>query len=286
LIGVPAAHPGGGGAGRHRRRRRAGGPAVVGPAPRVGRPRRVDPVRRGPARRSGAPAPHRGGHRRPDLAGGGPGARLGGVRTRRREGGSPAGADARRLAYAVALGCADARRRRRRFERALRPAPRVDRARWQPAPGLVRAVRLAAVAPFAHWSPPTPRLLQSGLVWESDGLLLGGFFPASARIPWGGATISMVRPALLGVVNARTGGVRIFRDDPADSLAAAWARITDPLIEPPSAVPAELRSFRSYPDELLLAQARALEGPAWHAGRLDRSGGDSGEAMLPAAPGG
>ncbi|PYP42265.1 MAG: hypothetical protein DMD43_03525 [Gemmatimonadetes bacterium] len=167
------------------------------------------------------------------------------------------------------------------YPRALSASPGA-RLAWRLDP----AVRLAAVAPFAHWSPPTPRLLQSGLVWESDGLLLGGFFPASARIPWGGATISMVRPALLGVVNARTGGVRIFRDDPADSLAAAWARITDPLIEPPSAVPAELRSFRSYPDELLLAQARALEGPAWHAGRLDRSGGDSGEAMPPAAPGG
>ena len=154
------------------------------------------------------------------------------------------------------------------------------------------AVRLRAVAPFAHWTPPRPRPLKRGLVWVSDGLLSAGVFPSSARVPWAGGVVSMVRPGFFGVVDAESGSVRIFRNDPADSVAAAWARITEPLIEPPSAVPAELRTPRSLPEELLIAQAHALEGPGWGAGRLERAAGSGGSAAglagfaPPPAPGG
>jgi hypothetical protein len=154
------------------------------------------------------------------------------------------------------------------------------------------AVRLRAIAPFARWTPPRPRPLKRGLVWVSDGLLSAGVFPSSARIPWAGGPVSMVRPGFFGVVDAESGSVRIFRTDPADSVAAAWARITEPLIEPPAAVPAELRTPRSLPEELLIAQARALEGPAWRAGLLEPGPGSGGSAAGPArflpppAPGG
>jgi uncharacterized protein UPF0182 len=178
---------------------------------------------------------------------------------------------ARRLVLAWAL----------QYPRAL-SAPAGARLAWRLDP----AVRLGAVAPFAHWTTPRPRVLRNRLVWESDGLLLSGVFPASTRIAWSGGTISMARPAFFGLVDAQTGEVRLFQQDSADSLAAAWARVSEPLIEPASALPVELRGLRPYPEELLLAQARALEGPAWHAGRLERSGGESGDPLPPTAPGG
>lgn len=146
-------------------------------------------------------------------------------------------------------------------------------------------VRLRAVAPFAHWTPPRPRFTQAGLFWQSDGLLLSDLFPSSTRVDWGARKVSMVRSAFLGIVNVATGEVRIFRRDPADSLAAAWARIARPMIESPEAVPAELRAGDAYPEELLLAQAQVLEGAAWNAGRVERL--PDGRARIPpAGPGG
>ncbi len=161
-------------------------------------------------------------------------------------------------------------------------APAGTRIGWRLDP----AVRLRTVASFARWSAPRLRLLGSRTVWQSDGLLTSPFFPASARVTWDGGEVSMVRPTFVGVVDVATGGVRLFRRDPADSLAAAWARITAPLIEAPAAIPAELRLEDAYPEELLLAQASALEGPAWRVGRLERSGAAAAPSSPSTIPGG
>lgn len=152
---------------------------------------------------------------------------------------------------------------------------------WRLDPG----VRLRAIAPFAHWSRPRARFSGGDIVWTSDGMLASDLFPSSARIEWPGGPVSMVRTAFLGAVDAATGAVRIFRRSASDSLAAAWARITAPLIEPPGAIPPELRAGDPYPQELFLAQARALAGPAWDAGYLERDP-DGAEVIPPSAPGG
>jgi hypothetical protein len=107
------------------------------------------------------------------------------------------------------------------------------------------------------------------LVWQSDGILVSDGFPASTRVPWGGGSASLVKSSFMGVVDAATGGVRIFQRAADDSLAAAWARISAPLIEPPSTIPEELRSREPFPPELALAQARVLQDPAWDVGLLD-----------------
>jgi hypothetical protein len=161
-------------------------------------------------------------------------------------------------------------------------APSQSRVGWRLDP----LERLRAIAPFAHWSPPRARPSGSQLVWTSEGLLTSSLFPASTRIEWFGGTVSMVRPAFLGMVDAGTGAVRVFRRDMGDSLSAAWARIAAPLIEPASEIPAFLRVGEAYPEELLLAQARALEGPAWGAGRLERSPGVGKALLPPPSPGG
>jgi hypothetical protein len=118
-------------------------------------------------------------------------------------------------------------------------------------------------------------------VWTSDGLLTSEFMPSSGRIEWAGSSVSMVRPAFLGVVDAAAGGVRVFRRDKSDSLAAVWGRITAPLIEPPEAIPEPLRAGDPYPEELVLAQAKALAGPGWRAGRLERNA--AGAELIPPA---
>jgi len=160
-------------------------------------------------------------------------------------------------------------------------APSGSRIGWRLDP----AVRLNATAPFARWSRPRARISGGAIVWTSDGVLASGLFPSSGRIEWPGGPATMVRSAFLGTVDAATGSVRIFRRSPSDSLAAAWGRITGPLIEPPGAIPADLRVGDPYPEEVFLAQARALANPAWGAGQIERDA-EGREVVPPSAPGG
>ena len=160
-------------------------------------------------------------------------------------------------------------------------APSGSRIGWRLDP----AVRLSATAPFAQWSRPRARVSGDAIIWTSDGVLASGFFPSSGQIDWPGGPATMVRSTFLGTVDAATGSVRIFRRSPSDSLGAAWARITGPLIEPPGAIPVDLRSGDPYPEEVFLAQARALASPAWYAGQIERDT-DGREVVPPSAPGG
>lgn len=165
--------------------------------------------------------------------------------------------------------------------RAALSAPSGTRLGWRIDP----VSRLRGAAPFAYWTAPRAHPTPGGLVWTSDGLLTSTHFPASSRIVWNGASASMVRPAFLGVVDAVTGVVQIFQRDSHDSLSAAWRRIAAPLIQPADGIPAHLLRAEGYPEELLLAQARVLEGPAWHAGKLDRPQ-SPGNGVPPLSPGG
>jgi hypothetical protein len=151
---------------------------------------------------------------------------------------------------------------------------------WRLDPG----ARLRTIMPFARWTEPRAQLVDGQLVWTSDGLLVSRVFPSSLRLPESLGGYSMVRPAFLGMVNAASGSVRIFRRDPADSLSAAWARIMAPLIESAAAVPPGLRETEPYPRELADAQARVLQGAAWAVGRLERDG--SGVELLGSASAG
>ena len=160
-------------------------------------------------------------------------------------------------------------------------APAGSRLAWRLDPG----VRLRSIAPYARWSAPRPQLLDGALVWTSDGILTASVFPSSTRLTAAPGIVSMMRPAFVGMVDATSGAVRIFRRDTTDSLSAAWARIESPLIEPAGATPPGLRDGEPYPEELALAQVRVLEGPAWNAGRLERLPGAEGDAP-PASAGG
>ena len=138
--------------------------------------------------------------------------------------------------------------------------------------------RIRAVAPFAHWEAPRARLTDDDLVWESVGVLSAPAFPASVRVSWMDREVGLVRPSLVALVSASTGVVRVIQRDPADSLAAAWARITAPLIEPAGALPDRFRHGVGPSESAAAIRARVMEGPAWSVGRV------SGPRMPPIAP--
>lgn len=159
-------------------------------------------------------------------------------------------------------------------------APEGSQAGWRLEP----VSRLRAIAPFVHWEPARARFLDGELVWESVGVLSAERFPASTRVPWQGARAGLVRPSLIGLVFAERGRVRIIQRDPADSLAAARARVAAPLIEPPGGMPPRWRSRLGPSMTVAAVHGRVLEGPAWAVGRLPGPGGSLPEP-LPAAGG-
>jgi hypothetical protein len=132
------------------------------------------------------------------------------------------------------------------------PGAKVD---WRLSP----SERLAALAPFARWGEPVPRVVNRGLVWIAHGYLAPRAFPLSARLRWREHEIGALHAGFLATVDASTGATRVYLRPGADAPAAAWAAIAQGLVEPASAIPEVVLRAAPYPVELFRVQARYLE---------------------------
>jgi hypothetical protein len=150
----------------------------------------------------------------------------------------------------------------------LENGARVD---WALAP----IPRLRELVPFATWGDPVARVVDGELVWIVDGYLPAAAFPLASRVEWGRRRIAGLRGALVGLVSAQTGTVRVFLRPGSDALAASWAAIAAGVIEPGSAIPEAVWRAVPYPAELFRVQARQLERSPRRLGTLGgRSGAD------------
>lgn len=162
---------------------------------------------------------------------------------------------------------------------ARNPLSRAMLAWARQAPGMIRGdaidaidwhldprERAAALLPMADWMGATPRLVQGRLAWVVQGLLAVQDFPRAARTRWLGDEMAGVVPAFVATVSAETGATRIYYDPAADSLAHAWGRTAPGLVEPATALPADVRMELGYPAAWLDAQLDVLAGHAWGLG--------------------
>jgi uncharacterized protein len=146
----------------------------------------------------------------------------------------------------------------------LGPGPSQQRAFWKLDP----AARLECLAPFATWGIPVPRFIGGELVWLVDGYLASSTFPGSTRVIWRDQSVGALHAGFVGVVAAESGRTSIYLRHSADELAKQWQGLFDSLIQPASAMPAEVVRALAYPAELVAAQARVMEEPHWNLGRL------------------
>ena len=132
------------------------------------------------------------------------------------------------------------------------PGAKVD---WRLSP----AERLAALAPFARWGEPVPRIVNRAVVWIAHGYVAPRAFPLSTRLRWREREIGGLHAGFLATVEAATGATRVYLRPGADATAAAWAAIAQGVVEPASAIPEVVLRAAPYPVELFRVQARYLE---------------------------
>jgi len=156
----------------------------------------------------------------------------------------------------------------------LPPGTRID---WRLSP----EERLARLAPFADWGTPAARVINGELVWLLDGYLVSSTFPLTGRVMWRNRTVGSVRAAFLGTVIAETGATRVYLQPGADPLAETWARLSQGVVEPTSAIPEPVLRAAPYPEALFRIQAQELEHAPWKAGSLSAAAQGTAEPPPP-----
>jgi uncharacterized membrane protein (UPF0182 family) len=114
--------------------------------------------------------------------------------------------------------------------------------------------RAERIAPFFRYDDDPYLVISAAgrLVWLLDGYTVSEWFPYSAPTRGVG---NYVRNAVKVTVDAYDGTVRFYVADPADPLIHTIARIFPGLLQPLSAMPADLRAHIRYPEGLFRIQA-------------------------------
>ncbi|HTI03735.1 MAG TPA: UPF0182 family protein [Gemmatimonadales bacterium] len=135
------------------------------------------------------------------------------------------------------------------------------------------ADRLQRLAPFARFGEPTPAIRDGALWWVSWGYVSREVFPLARPLAWrdGATEVRYARAGLIGAVRAGTGETHLWLAPGDDSLSATWARHFEPLVEPVSRLPADLRAQLAVPAEtfalavsqLVRASNDSAGAPGW-----------------------
>jgi uncharacterized membrane protein (UPF0182 family) len=113
--------------------------------------------------------------------------------------------------------------------------------------------RLERFAPFARFGRPRAVILGGRVLWIANGYVSAQGFPLAPRVRWRNRTPRYLRSALIGVVDAHSGAVRVYLTRDADPLSLAWARRAPEVVLPAAQLPSGLERNLPYPEEMLSA---------------------------------
>lgn len=114
------------------------------------------------------------------------------------------------------------------------------------------ADRIKRVAPFLALDPdPYAVILDGRIVWIQDAYTTTNRFPYSQHA----GSVNYIRNSVKITVDAVTGDMAFYLIDPADPIAATWARIFPRLFRPAEEVPADIRAHLRYPEQMFRLQA-------------------------------
>ncbi len=128
--------------------------------------------------------------------------------------------------------------------------------------------RVRTIAPWLSLDPKANLVItrQGQLVWLMDGYTSSPDFPFSQQESTVAGNVNYLRNSVKVTVSASTGVVHIYAIG-KDPIRDAWARIFPNLVQPLSAMPADLRAHLQYPNGLFMTQARVIA--RYHVSNLD-----------------
>jgi uncharacterized protein len=116
------------------------------------------------------------------------------------------------------------------------------------------AERVRRIAPFLTYDPdPYLAIVDGRLVWVQDGYTTSGGYPYSQPIT--GEGVNYIRNSVKVTIDAYHGRTTFYLADPADPVAATFARIFPGLLRPLSEMPESLRTRLRYPRTIFALQA-------------------------------
>ncbi|MBM7867270.1 uncharacterized membrane protein (UPF0182 family) [Heliobacterium gestii] len=114
--------------------------------------------------------------------------------------------------------------------------------------------RLEKVAPFLRFDKDPYLVIQDGrLVWMADAYTVTQAYPFSQPVK---GTGNYIRNAVKATVDAYTGRMTFYLNDPNDPIIRSYAAIFPGVFRPLEEMPAVLRDHVRYPEELFKIQSR------------------------------
>ncbi|MFD6059875.1 UPF0182 family protein [Rhodococcus wratislaviensis] len=133
------------------------------------------------------------------------------------------------------------------------------------------ATRVEHVAPWLTTdSNPYPAVVGGRIVWIVDGYTTAAHYPysqvgslAEPVVNDTGRTlareeVSYVRNSVKATVDAYDGTVTLYQVDENDPVLGAWMKVFPGTVQPPTAIPTELRAHFRYPEDLFRLQRDLL----------------------------
>ncbi|HET7274351.1 MAG TPA: UPF0182 family protein, partial [Longimicrobiaceae bacterium] len=120
--------------------------------------------------------------------------------------------------------------------------------------------RAAEIAPFLHFNDGSayPVIRDGRVIWIIEGFTTSTYYPLAPVFSLDGLPVRYVRNSVKATVDAVSGDVSLYATSTADPLLRTYANLFPGLVEPMSAMPADLQQHLRYPASLLALQARAL----------------------------
>ena len=118
--------------------------------------------------------------------------------------------------------------------------------------------RLSTMAGFLRWErDPYVVLTKSGrLIWMVDGYMASSSHPYSREVATQNQGVfNYLRNSVKATIDAYSGETHLYVFDPHDPLIQAYAQLFPKLLEPASAMPADIREHARYPETLFSTQA-------------------------------
>ncbi|TAJ20309.1 MAG: UPF0182 family protein [Dehalococcoidia bacterium] len=114
--------------------------------------------------------------------------------------------------------------------------------------------RVSHVAPWLHLdSDPYAVILDGKVMWLMSAYTTTTKFPYSQPREGG---VNYIRNSVTVTVDAQTGDMRFYLQDPTDPIASTWAKVFPGLLHPMSELPPGLREHLRYPLDLFKMQSQ------------------------------